>query len=334
MPPRSLLALPLLVTACATGTTTPDATQVAGTGTPADPYRLCHDNGGPMRTDYPFVGNYVCPDGSRPLGGSPEAGAQARLRNVGRGPHGNVVDEYEVPCNPPVRIYVDAYFCPESNEDPEVVAQRTRARVADLFLSLETLPFDERAGQLRSEAPAYVDESPDVEVTVCDGPFEFVSTLPSPYAELLTRQLYASLTAAIMMSSNAPEDRAAAYTQAMAGVLRMYRVIVDQRGQGAAIGALDELLGMAADLGRWTEAKIEGCTDAPPPTMGMTMTREGQNVWPPRGEGCEALIRCCEKAGAIVNGASVGPEGLVCLLAAADDCREGLVVVQSQLDCS
>src|SRR6188472_3924704 len=65
---------------------TPDAAPTRGGQTIEDAVKLCLVDSATPRTDYPFIANYRCSDGSRPLGGDPMRGAAARLRNVGPGP--------------------------------------------------------------------------------------------------------------------------------------------------------------------------------------------------------------------------------------------------------
>src|SRR5262245_39763609 len=53
---------------------------------PATAYRACAQS----RSDYQFVADTRCRDGSRPLGGDRHAGGGARLGNVGQGPDGHI----------------------------------------------------------------------------------------------------------------------------------------------------------------------------------------------------------------------------------------------------
>jgi hypothetical protein len=63
--------------------------------------QLCHVT----RTDYAYIAKCPCPDGSVPLGGDPQAAADARVGSQGQGPDGHVIDLYEVPCRPkPKRV--------------------------------------------------------------------------------------------------------------------------------------------------------------------------------------------------------------------------------------
>src|SRR5262245_39105923 len=77
-----------------------------------DAVQLCLMDSDTPRTDYPFIANYRCSDGSMPLGGDPMRGAAARLRNIGPGPDKHIIDLCEIPCpSGPVHIYVDGYHC-------------------------------------------------------------------------------------------------------------------------------------------------------------------------------------------------------------------------------
>ncbi|MCB9596674.1 MAG: hypothetical protein H6719_28375 [Sandaracinaceae bacterium] len=63
---------------------------------------------------YRRVAEYRCPDGTVPLGGSPSAGASARVGNVGANSTGHIIDLYRVPCpGGVVEVHVDMYGCPE-----------------------------------------------------------------------------------------------------------------------------------------------------------------------------------------------------------------------------
>lgn len=83
----------------------------SGSGrTQEDPVMAC----GP-RDSYAFVaGELQCPEGGNPLGGDAQAGAAARVGNVGANSTGHIIDLYRVPCGSgPVDVYVDMYGCPE-----------------------------------------------------------------------------------------------------------------------------------------------------------------------------------------------------------------------------
>ena len=74
------------------------------------PVQVC----GP-RESYAYVASdFVCPDGSNPLGGSLRAGSRARAGSIGAGADGHILDMYEVPCpGGPVQVYIDMYHCPD-----------------------------------------------------------------------------------------------------------------------------------------------------------------------------------------------------------------------------
>lgn len=88
--------------------------QRAGSGhTAEDPVMAC----GPADS-YRFVAaEFQCPEGGNPLGGDPNAGARARVGNVGASSTGHIIDLYRVPCpSGAVDVYVDMYGCPEMSE--------------------------------------------------------------------------------------------------------------------------------------------------------------------------------------------------------------------------
>lgn len=73
---------------------------------------------------YQYVARrFQCPGGGNPLGGDPEAGARARIGNVGPHAHGperdpmldaHIVDLYEIPCpSGAVQVHVCLYHCPQ-----------------------------------------------------------------------------------------------------------------------------------------------------------------------------------------------------------------------------
>src|SRR5689334_428254 len=70
----------------------PGGGQTSGGQTIEDAVKLCLGDDNVPRTDYPFIANYRCSDGSVPLGGSPARGARARVGNVGAGPDKHIID--------------------------------------------------------------------------------------------------------------------------------------------------------------------------------------------------------------------------------------------------
>jgi len=72
------------------------------------------------KDSYVYVAKeFKCPDGGNPLGGNPQAGAAARIGNVGANSTGHIIDLYEVPCaSGPRRVYVDMYGCKGSGGGP------------------------------------------------------------------------------------------------------------------------------------------------------------------------------------------------------------------------
>jgi len=103
----------------ANGSGAPDGTRggAAGDGGVADAVHDGRTAGGAAQVcgaeeSFAWVSERACPDGSRPLAGDAGAGASARVRNVGEGSDGHVIDLFEVPCpGNAVRFYVDMYHC-------------------------------------------------------------------------------------------------------------------------------------------------------------------------------------------------------------------------------
>lgn len=91
----------------------------AGAGSDREhPVEVC----GAMESYLYVARRFQCPGGGNPLGGDPQAGARARLGNVGPHAHGperdpmldaHIVDLYEVPCpSGAVQVHVCLYHCP------------------------------------------------------------------------------------------------------------------------------------------------------------------------------------------------------------------------------
>ncbi len=135
-----------------------------GTGTAADPFLLCHMNGGAGRTDYAFVANWHCSDGSMPLGGIEERGAAARVGNVGDGPDGHIVDLYRISCpSGPVDLYVDGYHCGAVSTEVDVyhLSREQLGRMAQLIRTLHAHPEE---FERRRDLMIWVIETPQVAV--------------------------------------------------------------------------------------------------------------------------------------------------------------------------
>lgn len=309
--------------------------------TPEDAVQLCHDRGGPRRTDYSFIASYTCPDGTVPLSFDPARGANARLRNVGAGPDGHVLDLYEVPCpGGPVRIYVDAYHCPGQDVeiDPQNLSVRQRLHMAALARSVEAVVFDPRADALREELAALMHGSTQFGPRPCGAIVDAVAHRDYEHGRLLFLQLVASMGGAAVEAEGQVE-RARLELAGVLGALRLHDTIVAQRGPSAADPALRELVrlreqGELADHVRALSARCDQ------PRMGLMMMTEGRgNVWPPQGRNCDRLVRCCEERGLVRNGAAVpGTQGLMCLVFAAQptdpgeelDCSAGLTTLELQ----
>lgn len=335
----------LLLVACGGGAPRAETSASASSGrsgaTPEEAVQLCHDQGGPQRTDYAFVASYRCPDESVPLGFDPERGAAARLGNVGQGPDGHILDLYEVPCSGrPVRIYVDGYHCADRSVDidPNNLSPTQLLHMASQARALETVPFDPRAVELRESLAAWMVGSPQVRIPRCDGIRDAVAHREYEHGRALFMQLVASMGAAAIEAEHAPRDMPIdVELEGVLAALRLHDAIVAERGPGAADPALADLV-RARDEGTLRDrvrALSEQCRS---PATGMVMTRgDGQSVWPPSGPSCDHLVRCCEERGLVRGGAAVGPQGLMCLLAAAPpdvDCRAGLFMLSQQgIDC-
>ena len=344
---RCLLAL-FLLGACGGGA--PATSNAEGSSEPAGDSietalpRCLRDGPDGPRTDYSTVASYRCPDGSTPLGGVPARGAAARLRNVGQGPDGHIVDLYEVPCpGGPVRLYVDGYHCgPGVNMevDPNALTPEQLRVMAARMRELKTIAFDPRAQQQREAFVEWLRDTSQVHLSMCPAVIEEVVRDGHAFRELMFQQFVLSMGAAVIELSDAPEHRDEVAFRAVAGALRLYLVMVGERGASAADARIGELTRLSiGELRQRVAALNAQCAGsaqpAQPSGMGMMMTNDaGENVWPPSGPECERFVRCCEGNGLVRNGAAVaGTAGLMCLLAAAPpdiDCAAGLSMLQTQ----
>jgi hypothetical protein len=214
----------------------------------ADAVQLCHMNGGPGRTDYPYIASYRCADGSVPLGGDPERGARARLGNVGPGPDGHVVDLYEIPCaTGPVRIHVDAYHCGAAADTTIDMMRLSRAQLAGLAQGIRRLhadPSSVEATAMRRDLILWTMQTQQLSVVVCEGIGPLVPHGDSsPYMV----ELMLSLAAAVAEDGRDPADPVGVYVAGIQGLLVYYRAVLAQQGPAARDPQLDALAAMAQD---------------------------------------------------------------------------------------
>ncbi len=322
----------LLVVACGAGSTpqapTTEPSNERSGLTPEEAVYLCHDQGGPRRTDYPFIANYRCPDGSVPLGGDTRRGAAARVGNVGEGPEGHILDLYEVPCpSGAIRIYVDAYHCDRDVEiDPNNIDNETLLSIAAQARAFETRPFDERAAQLRTQMTEWLGQTGQVHLDVCSPLLTAIAHREYAHGRMIFEQFLVSTAASVIetqVAGGEANPRAAAQSGAH-GALRLHESIIAERASEGD----PQLLDLAT---AYRESRLERAVDnllqECQPTLGFTMTTDEGNVWPPEGPDCDRLVRCCESNGLVQNGAAVsGTSGMTCLLAASgeSDCSAGL----------
>lgn len=212
----------------------------------ADAVQLCHMNGGPGRTDYPYVASYRCPDGSVPLGGDAERGARARLGNVGAGPDGHVVDLYEIPCaTGAIRVHVDAYHCGPAVETTIDMMRLSRAQLAALAQGIRTMHADPSSAQsaaLRADLLRWVIQTQQVTVVVCDG---VTALLPRGASQPYIAEMMLSMAAAVIEDGRDPADPVRVHAAAIQGLLVYYEAVLARDGPGARDPQLDALAAMA-----------------------------------------------------------------------------------------
>lgn len=301
---------------------------------PASPIESCRASD----EDYALIANYQCPDGRVPLRGDVHAGGLARLRNIGPGPDGHIVDEYEVPCQPAVRVYIDAYHCPVQVElDPNNYPDDVLARLADVVREVAPHPFVPRADVIRREMIGWMNQSPQVEPQLCEAIGEILPDDSYQYSDDIVEQFLAEFAASTIdgqLLQRIPNDVVGIHLRAIESTLIPYDVIVQERGPVAQNAAMVQILAWqrAGELERVVREHVSRCAA---PAMAYTMTTDDENVWPPRGPECERLVRCCESNGWVVNGAGRGPTGMSCLLGAststsANSCETGLRILEEQ----
>jgi hypothetical protein len=223
----------------------PQAAPARGGHTIEEAVQLCLVDGDTPRTDYPFIANYRCSDGSMPLGGDPRRGARARLRNVGPGPDQHVVDLYEIPCpSGPVRVFVDGYHCGPGVDvevDPNHLTKAQLARFARGIRALHDDPSSERARSIRREFVAWMMQTPQLTIVLCGG----VTSLLPEGEPRYGGELAVSLGAAVIEDGGDPADPVKTNVAALEGLLRYYAAVVREEGPKARTPKLDALAAMS-----------------------------------------------------------------------------------------
>lgn len=228
----------------------------------SDPVQLCHMNGGPGRTDYSYIASYRCADGTMPLAGDPERGAQARVGNVGPGPDGHIVDLYEVPCrSAPVRIHVDAYHCGDAADTTVDMARLSREQLEGMARAIRAMHADPTTPQgleLRAQLLTWVMDTQQLTVVMCDG---LTPLLPMSDAHPYLPELMLSMTAAIIEDGRDPADPVRVHLASIQGLLVYYQAVLAQEGPSARNPQLDALLAMAQNgtLTGTIERALMGC---------------------------------------------------------------------------
>ncbi len=212
--------------------------------------QLCHMNGGPGRTDYSYVANYLCQDGSKPLRGAEQAGADARVGNVGAGPDGHIVDLYRVPCpNGVVDLYVDAYHCGPHVDvnrgmDIDHLSAEELATLADMVRGAHEDPSSVKATQRRKAIAEVFLQSKQIHLELCPGIAELLPTTADPN---YLGELLLSMGASVIEDGRPAADPVSVYVDTLAGVLVFYSAVLAEAGESAREPLLDSLLEKAKD---------------------------------------------------------------------------------------
>lgn len=211
--------------------------------TKATAVKLCNAT----NTDYLYIANYRCGDGSMPLNGDRRAGGRARVGNVGPGPDGHIVDLYKVPCpGGAVRIHVDSYHCPPGVKKPKIdlrklnAAQLERFRAA--FRATEVMGFDLKSLKLRKMLMMMIISDEWMKVRICASFLIPVQDDKSyKYNPHLMAQLVISSAAATIERGKKPDARFQVAAAAAEGVMRFYDTLLKHKGESARHAHLDKL---------------------------------------------------------------------------------------------
>lgn len=231
--------------------------------TKEDAVPLCMaDEGDEPRSDYAYIAEYQCPDGSMPLEGKLRLGAAARVGNVGKGPDGHVVDLYEIPCTTGrIRVFVDGYHCKsdELNEvDPNHLTRKQLLGIASGVRARHDDPSSPEAEKYRRFFFTWLAKTPQVTMVIC----HVDELLPPPEKAEYVIEYAISLGAAIIEDGHDPvANPIRTHLAAFAGVAKYYQAVVREEGPSARDPKLDKLIEMLknGELEKRLPKILKGC---------------------------------------------------------------------------
>lgn len=226
-----------------------------------DAIPLCmSDEDGEPRSDYSFIAEYECPDGSMPLEGKIMRGAAARVGNVGAGPDGHIIDLYEIPCpTGRVRVFVDGYHCKsdEANKvDPNHLTKKQLMAIARGVRERHDDPSSRSSMKFRQFFITWLTKSPQVNIVLCDIG-EFLPDKPEYIGEYAI-----SLGAAVIEDGHFPvADPIHTHLAAFAGVAKFYQAVLREEGPSARDAKMDKLVQMLTngELKKRLPTVLKGC---------------------------------------------------------------------------
>lgn len=229
--------------------------------TKEDAVELCmSDDGEDERTDYAYIAEYQCPDGSMPLEGKVRLGAAARVGNVGAGPDGHIVDLYEVPCTTGrVRVFIDGYHCKSSelnDIDPKHLTRKQLMAMAAGVRARHDDPSSREAMKYRKFFFTWLMATPQLTLIICD-----VKDLLPSKADYVA-EFAVSLGASVIEDGHDPvANPIRTHMAAFAGVAKYYQAVLAEEGPSARDATLDKLVEMLknGELEKRLPKMLKGC---------------------------------------------------------------------------
>lgn len=226
-----------------------------------DAVQLCLSDEDEPRTDYPYIAEYQCSDGSIPLEGKLLSAARSRVGNVGAGPDGHIIDLYEIPCpTGKVRVFVDGYHCKSegmTKVDPEHLTRQQLLLLARGVRIRHDDPSSREGMKLRKYFVTWLTATPQVSIVLCD----VRGLLSGPDKPEYLAEYIISLGAAVIEDGHDPVDPINTHLAAFAGVAKYYQAVLREEGQSARDANLDKLVQMLqnGELKKKLPKLLKGC---------------------------------------------------------------------------